>query len=491
MEEIIEKGEKCRIIKRNSNYYYIVDIPKLSKDEKLFLEEVRKKAITDIRIDPYSIRDERARRKLLIKEILEIINREEWRWELKEIPLRLDEEKKHQIAEIIIDHMIGYGFLDLLIQNDDLEEIMVLGVGMPVYVYHRKYGMCETNIIFDREGEIKVIMEKIARVVGRRIDVSVPLLDARLPDGSRVNATLSPVTLDGPTITIRKFRKEPYTIVDLLNFNTLNSEIASFLWVATEGLGKKPANILIAGGTGSGKTTTLNCLAIFVPERRRVITIEDTAELQLPLKHKIRMETRPPNVEGKGEITMDMLLKNTLRMRPDRIIVGEVRGKEAETLFTAMNTGHEGCLGTLHANNARETITRLTNPPMNVPRIMIPALDLIVVQNRYYTATGVIRRVNEIAEVLADENKIKIETVYEWEPARDNFKKSGKDSSVIKEISKFSVLTIDEIFEEIDNRRRLLEYLRNKNIHELTKVHNWIQGYYEDKEKILKKISTS
>ncbi|RLG55109.1 MAG: CpaF family protein [Candidatus Hydrothermarchaeota archaeon] len=490
MEKIVESGEDYRIVKKNSKYYYVLNIPELSRDEKLFLEEVRRKAITDIRIDPYAVRDEHARRKLLIKEILELINQEEWRWELKEIPLKLEEDKKQQIANIIVDHMIGYGYLDPLIKNDDLEEIMVLGVGPPVYVYHRKYGMCESNIIFERESEIKVIIEKIARLVGRRIDISVPLLDARLPDGSRVNATLPPVTLDGPTITIRKFKKEPYTIIDLINFNTLSSEIASFLWLATEGLGRKPANILIAGGTGSGKTTTLNCLAIFIPERQRIITIEDTAELQLPLKHKIRMETRPPNVEGKGEITMDMLLKNTLRMRPDRIIVGEVRGEEAKTLFIAMNTGHEGCLGTLHANSAKETITRLVNPPMNVPRIMIPALDLIVVQNRYYTKGGLIRRVNEIAEVYSEGGRIKIDNIYEWNPPKDSFKKSKKESIIIKEISRFSGVPPDEILEEIENRKKLLEYLRNNNIRELTKVHAWIQGYYEEKEKILNKIST-
>ncbi len=486
--EVIEKTDEYKIIKKNSKYYYVLDIPEFTADEKLFLEEVRKKAITDIRIDPYSVRDERARRKLLIKEILELINQEEWRWELKEIPLRLSEEKKKQIANIVVDHMIGYGFLDPLIQNDDLEEIMVLGLGMPVYVYHRKYGMCETNIVFDREVEVKVIIEKIARIVGRRIDVSVPLLDARLPDGSRVNATLPPVTLDGPTITIRKFRKEPYTIIDLLNFNTLSTEIASFLWVATEGLGRKPANILITGGTSSGKTTTLNCLAIFIPERQRIITIEDTAELQLPLRHKIRMETRPPNVEGKGEITMDMLLKNTLRMRPDRIIVGEVRGEEARTLFTAMNTGHEGCLGTLHANSAKETITRLTNPPMNVPRIMIPALDLIIVQNRYYALGGVIRRVSEVAEVFSEGGKIKIENIYEWEPAKDSFKRIKEESTILKEISKFSGFSIKKIMKEIENRKKILEYLKEKNIRELHKVHEWIQKYYEDKEKILEKI---
>lgn len=488
MERIIEEGEKYKIVEKNSRLYYLLDLPELSEDEELFLKSVREKAITDIRIDPYAVPDELTRRKVLFNEILELIDKEEWKWELKGIPIELEEKKKVYMAYSIVDYMIGYGAIQPFLENDELEEIMVLGVGLPVYVCHRKYGMCETNIVFNSENDIRVVIEKIARMVGRRIDMSNPLLDARLPDGSRVNATLSPVTIDGPTITIRKFKKEPFTIIDLLNFNTLNPEVASFLWLAVEGLNRKPANIIISGGTSSGKTTTLNCLASFIPDNQRVISIEDTVELQLPLRHKIRMETRPPNVEGKGEITMDMLLKNTLRMRPDRIIVGEVRGDEARTLFTAMNTGHEGCLGTLHANSAKETITRLLNPPMDVPRIMITALDLIVVQNRYYTPKGLIRRINEVAEVYGEGKNIRIKNIFEWDPATDSFERKRDKSKIISTISKFSGYSTDEIIAEINDRKKVLEYLKNNKIREINKVYNWIQEYYTNKEKIMEKI---
>lgn len=221
---------------------------------------------------------------------------------------------------------------------------MVIGTNRPVYVWHRRFNMCKTNVIFDSDRDILNIIERIAREVGRRIDQQSPLLDARLPDGSRVNATIPPISLDGPTITIRKFKRDPLTIIDLIKYGTMSSEVAAFLWVLVDGLGVKPANVLVAGGTGSGKTTTLNSLGMFIPPSERVISIEDTAELQLPVEHWVRLETRPPNLEGKGEVTMDDLVRNTLRMRPDRIIVGEVRGPEARTMFTAMNTGHNGAL---------------------------------------------------------------------------------------------------------------------------------------------------
>lgn len=215
-------------------------------------------------------------------------------------------------------------------------------------------------------------------------------------------------------MTIRKFRKDPLTVVDLINFKTISSHLAGFLWVCVDGLGVKPCNAIIAGGTGSGKTTTLNTVISFTPPRERIITIEDTLELQLPHDHVLRMETRPPNIEGKGELDMDTLVKNSLRQRPDRVIVGEVRGKEAITLFTALNMGHSG-FGTLHSNTARETITRLTNPPMNVPNIMIPALEFIIMQNRMYRSEGgSIRRVTEVAEIVGmEEGNVQLNRVFE------------------------------------------------------------------------------
>jgi flagellar protein FlaI len=209
--------------------------------------------------------------------------------------------------------------------------------------------MMKTDIEYKSSEELIELIDQMARQINRRIDQESPILDGRLPDGSRINATIPPVSADGPSLTIRKFKRDPFTIIDLINSKTISIELAAFLWLCIDGLGVKSANAIISGGTSSGKTTTLNALSAFINPKERIITIEDTLELQIPHEHVIRMETRPANVENKGELTMNDLVKNSLRQRPDRIIVGEVRAEEAITLFTALNTGHSG-FGTLHSN---------------------------------------------------------------------------------------------------------------------------------------------
>ena len=346
--------------------------------------------------------------------------------------------------------------------------------------------------MFHDEDSIKYLIDKMARLVGRRIDQQTPLLDARLPDGSRVNATIPPVSLDGPTISVRKFRRDPLTIIDIINFGTMSVDFAAFLWLAVDGMGVKPANILISGGTGSGKTTTLNAATTFVPGRERIISIEDTAELQLPHKHWVRLETRPPNVEGRGEITMDDLVKNALRMRPDRMIVGEVRGPEARTMFTAMNTGHDGCMGTLHANSAAETVTRLIEPPMSVPPIMLPALDMIIMQNRiYHRQRGQIRRVTEVAEITGIEGgQPQLSRIFKWNPRADKLEPTGVPSKVKRTIAEFSGMSGKEIEIEIEKRAAVLEWMKKRNIRNIFEVGKVIQEYYQDPDAILKRVKS-
>jgi flagellar protein FlaI len=394
-----------------------------------------------------------------------------------------------RLSAQISQEMLGYGKLDHMIKDDDLEEIMVIGIGSKVFVYHRDIGMMVTNVIFEEESEIKAIIDVIARQVNRRIDQQTPILDARLKDGSRVNATLPPVSADGPTLTIRKFKKDPLTVVDLINYKTISPHLAGFLWVCTDGLGVKPCNAIIAGGTGSGKTTTMNTIAAFVPPRERIITIEDTLELQLPHSHVVRMETRPPNIEGKGELTMDTLVKNSLRQRPDRVIVGEVRGAEAITLFTALNTGHSG-MGTLHSNTARETITRLINQPMNVPNIMIPALDFIIMQQRMYRPEGgSIRRITEVAEVVGmEEGNVQLNRVFEWDNVNDKVEYVGIASQTLRDISELRGIGISEIEEEIEKRRLVLEYLADNNIRSIDEVGQYVNQYYRDPDAMLDEV---
>ena len=460
---------------------YEIMLPKLSKDEEELFKRIKERAITEIQIDPTSIPDPEKRRKIFMDAVKRMIKQEAPHY---------SEGRIEVLADLIVQQMIGYGKLDPLVRDDNLEEIMVIGTGRPVYVWHRVHNMCKTNIVFEDEREILNIIERIAREVGRRIDQQSPLLDARLPDGSRVNATIPPISLDGPTITIRKFKKDPLTIIDLIKYQTLSSEIAAFLWVLVDGLGVKPANILVAGGTGSGKTTTLNSLGMFIPPSERVISIEDTAELQLPVEHWIRLETRPPNLEGKGEVTMDDLVKNTLRMRPDRIIVGEVRGPEARTMFTAMNTGHDGCMGTIHANSARETIVRLESPPMNVPRIMIPALDIIIMQVRFHSRKkGTIRRVTEIAEVSGLEaESIQINKLFKYDPVKDELVPTGVPSKTLATLAKHTGMSMKEIEEEIEKRKIILDWMIEKGIRSIDKVGHYIRQFYIEPDVLLSRI---
>ncbi|WP_461435905.1 CpaF family protein [Methanosphaera sp.] len=411
------------------------------------------------------------------EEIIQLkINDKNLNVETKEIKELMIEKSinSQKIIDKLTNDLKGYGKIDSLLKDDELEEIMIIGKNKPVYVYHRKKGMMITEINLS-EIETKQIINKIANYVQRKIDKETPILDARLPNGSRVNATIPPITADGSTITIRKFKKEQLTILDLIKSNSLSPHLAAFLWINIDGLNVRPSNIIISGGTGSGKTTTLNTLSSFIPSDERIITIEDVLELQIPQEHVIRTETRPPNIEGKGEINMDILLKNSLRQRPDRIIVGEVRSKEAITLFGALNTGHSG-MGTLHANSTQETITRLINPPMNVPSIMINSIDFIVMQNRIFHPTqGIIRRVTEVAEVVGMEmNKVQLNKIYQYDYSEDKLEYTAISSKALNEMASMKGISIKEITKEIKDRESyLIENSENRrNINETKKILN-------------------
>lgn len=401
----------------------------------------------------------------------------------------ISNEYLDNLARKLFQDLVGYGEIDPLIRDDNLEEIMVIGIDKPVFVYHREYGMMKTNILFKDAGEVMNLIDSIARQINRRIDQESPILDGRLPDGSRVNATIPPISADGPSMTIRKFKRDPLTIIDLINSKTISVELAAFFWLCFDGLGVKSANAIISGGTNSGKTTTLNALSSFINPKERIITIEDTLELQIPHEHVIRMETRPPNVENRGELTMNDLVKNSLRQRPDRIIVGEVRGSEAITLFTALNTGHSG-FGTLHSNDARETITRLTNAPMSVPNIMISAIDFIIMQNRIYRSDGVsFRRISEVAEVSGiEEGVIQLNKIFEWDPQSDTIKNVGITSKTLTEIANVSGNSLNSLYDEIKNREIVLQHMVDQNIRSIRDVSTVLEMYYLDSQKVLNRI---
>jgi flagellar protein FlaI len=410
--------------------------------------------------------------------------------EIEKLKLRILEEVgdgcSEEEVEKYIHRSLGLGRLTPLMSREDLEEIMVIGSGLPVYVYHREKGMQRTDLALS-EAEIREVIDRIARFSKRRVDRSSPLLDARLPDGSRVNATLPEVTPRGSTITIRKFRRAPLTIGDLIRSGAVSPRLASFLWLAVEGLGARPANILISGGSASGKTTVLNVLSAFIPEEERILTIEDTLEVSLLHRHWVPMETRPPTPE-RGEVAMDDLLKNALRMRPDRIIVGEVRAEEALTLFTAMNTGHEGCMATIHANSAREAILRLRTHPMNVPDVMIPALDLIISQQRQIREGRTRRRVMEVVEVGGIEgDMVTTNTLFKYDSARDEVREILLNGRLIHRLSSLTSLSVREINEEIQRREAILDTISKSTLGS-SEIHGLIQLYYADPERVVEEL---
>src|SRR3982751_1227987 len=318
----------------------------------------------------------------------------------------LTREERRQIIREITDDILGYGPLEPFLRDDSVTEVMVNAYDR---IYVERLGKLErTGAAFADNSHLLRIIDKIGSQVGRRVDEASPMVDARLPDGSRVNAIIPPLALRGPTLTIRKFARDPYTMSDLIGFGTITGKAAQFVSACVRG----KLNILISGGTGTGKTTTLNALSAFVPGDERIVTIEDAAELQLQQEHVIVLESRPPNIEGQGEVRIRELVRNALRMRPDRIIVGEVRGAETLDTLQAMNTGHEGSLTTIHANSPRDALSRLetlvltagVDLPLRAIREQVAsAFDLLVQITRLVDGS---RRVSFITEVLRMESDV-------------------------------------------------------------------------------------
>jgi len=320
---------------------------------------------------------------------------------LDRTPLTRDERR--EIVRQLTDDILGYGPIEPLLRDDSVTEVMVNGFDK---VYVERNGKLErSDVRFVDDSHVMRIIDKIVSQIGRRVDEASPMVDARLPDGSRVNALISPLALNGPTLTIRKFSRDPYTVNDLITFGTLTARSAQFLAAGVKG----KLNVLISGGTGTGKTTTLNAMSAFIPGDERIVTIEDAAELQLQQEHVITLESRPSNIEGSGEIKIRELVRNALRMRPDRIIVGEVRGAETLDMLQAMNTGHEGSLTTIHANSPRDALSRLETlvmtggvelPHRAIREQIASAFDLLVQIQRLVDGS---RRVTHITEVLGME----------------------------------------------------------------------------------------
>lgn len=384
--------------------------------------------------------------------------------------------------------MLGLGDLEVPLNDPNLEEVVVNTAKEPVWVYHKKHGWLKTSIVVSNEKDIQNYASIIARRVGRQITTLNPLLDAHLVSGDRANATLFPISTKGNTITIRKFRRTPWTITDFIANHTITFEVAAFLWLAIE----YELNMIIAGGTSSGKTALLNTLMPFIQPNHRIVSIEDTRELQLPeYLHWVPLTTREPNPEGKGEVKMLDLMVNSLRMRPDRIIVGEIRrGDQAEVLFEAMHTGHS-VYATLHADTADQVVRRMTNPPINIPDVMMEALHLIVVQHR--DRKKGIRRVYQVAELIpvgesGAQVSTKLNVLYRLRPD-GTIVAHDPSVRVFDTLRMHTGMTDKDMLKEIEEKMYVLEHLAKNGIQDVNKVGQIIAEYYADKGKLLKRIT--
>jgi len=368
------------------------------------------------------------------------------------------------VARAVLRRFYGYSVIQPLFDDDELEEIFVNGTESPVLVYHRKAGVCRTNLSFDEKG-----MDSLLGQFGSKNMYD----DVRLVDGSRANVIKSPAA-PFPAVTVRLFHQRPFSLLGLIRENTLSSELAAFLWVAFEGLRLYPLNVLIVGSAAAGKTTTLNALSSLIPPNERIISIEDTPELNL-----VGRQNWVPLISGM-HTTAQELLTNSLRMRPDRLILGEIRSSEAETLFTAMNTGLRGASGTFHSNNARDAITRLENNPMNVPRSLLPLADLFVVQQRFYDRRrGLVRRIVQVSEVFPGENGPALNEVYQWNSESDFIERSPNPAGTIEKLANGTGKKPKDIMDEIQARKKMLDYLLEQNMADHEQFAAFLHEYYK------------
>ncbi|MCX8197104.1 MAG: ATPase, T2SS/T4P/T4SS family [Candidatus Micrarchaeota archaeon] len=397
----------------------------------------------------------------------------------------LGKEVNEVLIGMLLHKLFGLGEIEIINHDDWLEEIIINNSKSPIGVYHRRFGWLKTNVYMPDEDSIFNYASQIARRVGRQIANLTPILDARLETGDRVCSTLAPISAHGNTITIRRFARNPWTIVNLVGEPgySMTPEMAGMLWQAIH----YEMNILVAGGTASGKTTALNALASFIPPNQRIVTIEDTRELMLPHYqwNWVPLLTRNPNAEGLGEVTMLDLMITSLRMRPDRILLGEMRRqREAEVLFEAMHTGHS-VAATLHADTGMQAIRRLTSPPINLPPSDLEAVNLIVVQ--YRDRRKNVRRTLEICEIVpgAKEEEITTNVIYRWRPRTDTFEMVGEPNKYLKEINLHTGMTKEEIYQDIKNRATIIKWMIDNKLSDIESVGRIMSLYYSKPNEIL------
>ena len=474
----VEKGQSLVFItlnrKTNQNEYLLFE-PALSDFEYELLERVHED-LRDVLI--LSIDDiAKDRRKILLEKVNDL---------LTDYGLRLEPTSLFKLQYYLIRNFLGWSRIDALMKDPQLEDISCDGNGIPLFLYHRKYRNIKTNIIFASD-VLNSLAITLAQRSGKHISTGSPMLDATLPEGSRLNLTLgSEVTTRGTSFTIRKFREEPFSPIELLDYGTFNVDSLVYFWLSIE----NNKSLIFIGGTASGKTTSLNAVSMFIPPVAKVVSIEDTREITLYHENWIASVTRPALTEGGTAISMFDLLKAAMRQRPEYIIVGEVRGEEAQTLFQAMNTGHT-TFSTMHAGGVDAAIHRLESEPLNVPRNMVQALNIISVQGLIYRGTERVRRAQEIVEIAGLDpatGNLRVNNVFVYDPVHDLFTYTGR-SQIYSEIAERRGWSRDQIESEIRIRRQVLEAMQKQGIYDYISVASLFHLFSIDRQKVLDNLS--
>ena len=405
--------------------------------------------------------------------------------------IQLQPLSKEKITYYLKKHFLGFGKLDALMKDPNIEDISCDGSQTPVFLYHRKEGSLRSTVSFEDEDELSAFVVRLSQKCGKHISIANPMLDATMPDGSRIQMTLSDeVTTRGSTFTIRKFKEDPLSPADLISFHTMSSEMTAYMWMAVE----YGANALIAGGTAAGKTSLLNAIASFIPREAKIVSIEETREINLPHSNWIPGVARSGfgEVVGDklvGEIDLYDLMKAALRQRPEYILVGEIRGKEAYVLFQAMATGHT-TYSTVHADSAKSLIHRLEGKPINIPRIMLQALDIVCIQVISKVGSKRVRRTKQIIEIIdidPETKEILTNEVFHWNPIEDKFVYSGK-SYILERIRVEKNLSLSEITHELRNRAMLLDWMNNQHVKGFGHVASWTAKYTENPAEVMNHI---
>ena len=467
----------------NSLIYEVIE-PKLSENEKKNLKKIKDALIDLIDIDPAVIKDE----KKLFEYLFPLIRRV-----LKELRIKLKREEFYKVMYYIYRDFVGYNEIDPLLNDPNIEDISCDGINVPIYIVHRVFGSLKTNVVFKSAERLRKLIIKLAQRSGKYVTYAEPILEASLPDGSRVSATIAEdVATRGPTFAIRKFTEKPFSPIELIELKTGNYEIFAYLWFLIE----HRISALIIGGVATGKTSLLNSLGIFIPPEAKIVSIEDTRELRFVHEHWVPTLSRvgfgiPLATGGKyGEVTLFDLLRESFRQNPDYVVVGEVRGKETYVMFQGMASGHAS-LSTFHAGSVDALIKRLISPPIELPIILVESLDLVITMVHARERGKSARRIKEIIEIVGvdrESEEVLTNVVYKWDAFNDNYVKVNK-SVKIKEICEKIGLNYKKALQEIKRREKLLRWLHKNRIKTYEEVAKYIQGYYKNArivEKLIK-----